>query len=58
VDLHVHFMPDRVLRKVWAYFDRAQEHYGTAWPVHYRGTESERLTWLAELGVVGFAPLV
>ena len=23
VDIHVHFMPDRVLQKVWAYFDSA-----------------------------------
>ena len=58
VDLHVHFMPDRVLRKVWAYFDEAERHYGTAWPVHYRGMESERLAWLADVGVVRFAPLV
>ena len=34
VDLHTHFLPESVLRKVWAYFDRAQEHYGRAWPVH------------------------
>jgi hypothetical protein len=58
VDLHVHFMPDPVLRKVWAYFDEAEQHYGTAWPVHYKGTEPERLAWLAEQGVTGFAPLV
>jgi predicted TIM-barrel fold metal-dependent hydrolase len=58
VDLHVHFMPDRVLRKVWTYFDEAEEHYGTAWPVHYRGTEAERLGWLADQGVAAFAPLV
>ncbi|GAB3590066.1 amidohydrolase family protein [Angustibacter peucedani] len=58
VDLHVHFMPDRVLRKVWAYFDAAREHYGTDWPVHYRGTEAERLETLQALGVTTFAPLV
>ncbi len=58
VDLHVHFMPDRVLRKVWAYFDRAREHYGTDWPVHYRGSEPERLDILAAQGVSSFAPLV
>lgn len=58
VDLHVHFMPDRILRKVWAYFDRAEEHYGTRWPVMYRGNERERLETLAAQGVSGFAPLV
>jgi uncharacterized protein len=36
VDLHTHFMPDRLLRKVWAYFDQAIEHHGVHWPVHYR----------------------
>lgn len=58
VDVHVHFMPERVLRKVWAFFDDAERHYGMAWPVHYRGTEAERLETLAALGVTGFAPLV
>ena len=36
VDLHVHFLPERMLHKVWAYFDEAQLHYGTPWPVHYQ----------------------
>ena len=58
VDLHVHFMPERVLRKVWAFFDDAERHYGIAWPVHYRGTEAERLRTLAAQGVSTFAPLV
>src|SRR5919107_98885 len=58
VDLHVHFMPDRVLRKVWDFFDRAGEHYGMPWPVQYRGSETERLETLASLGVTTFAPLV
>jgi predicted TIM-barrel fold metal-dependent hydrolase len=51
-------MPDRVLRKVWAFFDRAGENYGMEWPVQYRGTEAERLETLASLGVTTFAPLV
>ena len=38
VDVHVHFLPDRVMDKVWAYFDQAETHYGTPWPVHYRTT--------------------
>lgn len=29
VDVHVHFMPERLLHKVWAYFDRVTSH-GTA----------------------------
>jgi uncharacterized protein len=58
VDVHVHFLPDRVMDKVWAYFDQAETHYGTAWPVHYRTTVAERLATLDKLGVGTFAPLV
>ncbi|WP_031468732.1 amidohydrolase family protein [Sciscionella sediminilitoris] len=58
VDLHVHFLPKPVLDKVWAYFDRASEHYGTEWPIHYRLPEAERIEKLREFGVRGFAPLV
>ncbi|MET7991154.1 amidohydrolase family protein [Amycolatopsis sp. NPDC005232] len=58
VDMHVHFLPKSVMDKVWAYFDQAQEHYGTEWPVHYRTAEQERVQTLRELGVTQFAPLV
>ncbi|SFP71787.1 amidohydrolase family protein [Saccharomonospora viridis] len=58
VDLHVHFLPERVLRKVWAYFDDAETHYGLRWPVRYRLPESERVAVLRKLGVRAFAPLV
>ena len=58
VDLHVHFLPEPVMNKVWAYFDQAAEHYGTPWPVHYRTSEGERLETLSSLGVRKFAPLV
>jgi predicted TIM-barrel fold metal-dependent hydrolase len=58
VDLHVHFLPESVLRKVWAYFDDAERHYGMAWPVQYRLPESERVERLRDLGVSTFAPLV
>jgi predicted TIM-barrel fold metal-dependent hydrolase len=58
VDVHVHFLPERVLRKVWAYFDNASEHYGTPWPIQYRTPEPERVATLRKLGVQTFAPLV
>lgn len=58
VDLHVHFLPDRMLQKVWAYFDHAREHYGYDWPVHYREPEETRLARLRALDVRTFAPLV
>lgn len=58
VDVHVHFLPERVLAKVWAYFDNAETHYGRAWPIHYRTPEAERVATLKKLGVLAFAPLV
>jgi predicted TIM-barrel fold metal-dependent hydrolase len=50
-DIHVHFLPPRMLAKVWAYFDAAEQTYGMAWPVHYRTSEGERLETLRRLGV-------
>src|SRR3954447_23544060 len=58
VDLHTHFLPERVLRKVWAFFDDAGRHYGMDWPIHYRLPEEERIGVLRGLGVATFAPLV
>nr|WP_218889752.1 amidohydrolase family protein [Saccharopolyspora hordei] len=58
VDIHTHFLPERVLSKVWAYFDQAEQHYGVAWPIHYRHSEETRLRVLRDLGVTTFAPLV
>lgn len=58
IDIHVHFLPDSVLRKVWAYFDQAEQHYGVPWPVHYRLPEDDRVELLRAFGVRRFAPLV
>ena len=59
VDLHLHFLPDRMQQKVWSFFDeQARGHYGTAWPIQYRVSEEDRLAVLRELNVGVFAPLV
>jgi hypothetical protein len=58
VDVHVHFLPDRVMNAVWAYFDQAGEHYGTEWPITYRTSVEERLKTLDGLGVRAFPALV
>jgi predicted TIM-barrel fold metal-dependent hydrolase len=50
-DIHVHFLPARMLHKVWDYFDRGEEHYGQAWPVHYRMDEAGRLDAVRRLGL-------
>src|ERR1044072_2678131 len=58
VDLHLHFLPERMQQKVWAYFDEAAEHYGTPWPIEYRVSEAEPVETLRKLNVGVFAPLV
>ncbi|MEV3852942.1 amidohydrolase family protein [Streptomyces sp. NPDC050095] len=58
VDVHTHFMPDRVLRKVWAYFDAAGPLVGSEWPITYREEEGQRLARLREFGVVAFTSMV
>ena len=58
VDVHVHFMPERLLARVWEFFDRAREHYGVPWRIQYRLAEADRLAVLRDLGVCAFAPLV
>jgi len=57
LDVHVHFLPEPVMRKVWAYFDDAS-HYGVQWPITYRTSEDDRLARLRALGVRRFPALV
>ncbi len=58
VDIHVHFLPDRMLRKVWAYFDAYAGRAGQpAWPIWYRTGPHERLDALRRLGVRAFPAL-
>jgi uncharacterized protein len=57
VDVHVHFLPERVQAKVWRYFASAEAHYGAAWPITYPLPEDERLATLEQLGVRAFPTL-
>lgn len=57
IDLHVHFMPDRVQQKVWRFFDRLPEMGEPAWPIHYRHSEEERVQILRDIGVTAFSTL-
>lgn len=57
IDIHVHFMPTRLMDAVWRYFDGARGHYGVAWPVHYRTSQDERIATLRSLGVRTFPAL-
>jgi len=58
VDVHVHFMPDRVMRKVWAYFDSAGPLTGRPWPIHYRWSDEDRLEHLRSMGIRAFPSLI
>jgi predicted TIM-barrel fold metal-dependent hydrolase len=51
-------MPERVLRKVWAYFDAVGPLVGTEWPITYREEEGRRLARLREFGVVAFTSML
>jgi uncharacterized protein len=57
VDVHTHFLPQRMLRKVWSYFDSAGPLVGVEWPIRYRWPEQQRLAHLRRLGVRAFTAL-
>jgi hypothetical protein len=56
-DVHVHFLPRNIMDKVWAQFDSAGPLIGRPWPVHYRGSDEERVARLRGLGVRRFSAL-
>ncbi|MFE9171950.1 amidohydrolase family protein [Streptomyces kebangsaanensis] len=59
VDVHTHFMPERVLRKVWDYFDGLGPLTGgTEWPIAYREEEEQRVARLREFGVRAFTAML
>ena len=56
-DVHVHFLPPRMERKVWAQFDNAGPLIGRPWPIAYKWSEEERVEHLRSLGVRRFSAL-
>jgi predicted TIM-barrel fold metal-dependent hydrolase len=58
VDAHVHFMPDRLMQRVWEYFDSAGPLTGREWPIRYRWPADDRLAHLRAMGVRAFPSLV
>ena len=58
IDIHTHFMPERVLAKVWQYFDDAGPLVGRRWPIAYRAAEDERLATLRGFGVRRFTGML
>ena len=57
VDIHTHFMPERVMAAVWRWFDAVRMPDGTGWPITYRSSAEERVTLLREFGVRSFTAL-
>jgi predicted TIM-barrel fold metal-dependent hydrolase len=56
-DVHVHFLPPRVMAKVRAQFDSRGPLIGREWPLVYRGSDAERVEQLRALGVRRFSAL-
>jgi predicted TIM-barrel fold metal-dependent hydrolase len=56
--VHTHFMPERLLAAVRAYFDAAGPLVGRPWPIAYREDEQARVTTLREFGVSAFTALL
>lgn len=58
IDIHVHFMPPRLMDAVWRYLDAGRENYGVDWPVYYRTAEDARIATLQRIGVRHFPALL
>jgi uncharacterized protein len=56
-DLHTHFLPERMQRRVWAHFDEAGPLIGRDWPIRYRDPIEDRIKTLKTLGVRVFTAL-
>jgi uncharacterized protein len=56
-DVHVHFLPLKIMAKVWAQFDSEGPLIGRPWPIRYRGSDEERVAHLRALGVRRFSAL-
>lgn len=57
IDLHVHFLPERMERRVWHHFDNGGPLMGDGWRIEYRWPVPERLARLREMGVAAFPAL-
>jgi predicted TIM-barrel fold metal-dependent hydrolase len=56
-DVHVHFLPENIQRRVYEHFDQAGPKIGREWPIRYRGAHDERVEHLRALGVRRFPTL-
>jgi len=58
IDVHTHFMPERMLAKVWAHFEGAGPLVGDGWSIAYRQDEEQRLEILRGFGVRAFTSML
>ncbi len=58
IDVHTHFMPEKLLAAVWAYFDAGGPLLGRPWPIVYRQDEQARVAALRSFGVEAFTAML
>jgi predicted TIM-barrel fold metal-dependent hydrolase len=56
-DVHVHFLPPRIMAKVREQFDTAGPLIGRPWPLAYRGEDADLVDTLRAIGVRRFTAL-
>ncbi|MEP9364042.1 amidohydrolase family protein [Nocardioides sp. CN2-186] len=56
-DVHTHFLPPNIQRRVWEQFDLAGPKIGREWPIRYRQSTEERVEILRGFGVRRFSTL-
>ncbi|MEV0627104.1 amidohydrolase family protein [Nonomuraea wenchangensis] len=57
VDLHVHFLPERMERRVWHHFRHGGPLMGEGWHITYEWPVAERVAHLRAMGVRSFPAL-
>jgi uncharacterized protein len=57
IDIHTHFLPPRMMRRVWAHFAEGGPLIGREWPVAYMWPDEERVKHLRGMGVHHFSAL-
>ncbi|MEV0583261.1 amidohydrolase family protein [Nonomuraea sp. NPDC050310] len=57
IDLHTHFLPERMERRVWHHFRHGGPLMGDGWKITYEWPVADRVARLRELGVRTFTAL-
>ncbi|MEV4009238.1 amidohydrolase family protein [Nonomuraea angiospora] len=57
IDLHVHFLPERMERRVWHHFRHGGPLMGNGWKIEYEWPAEERVALLRAMGVRVFPAL-